>query len=327
MKKGEKRGNPLLLIVILLLVLVFLYSGLRFLESTVFHNPEPVQQETKSRTILRDGVAYFPRQDMTVMLLAGIDEEGPVKDSQSYNNSGGADMVSLLILDHREEAIHLLSLNRDTMMDIPVLGLGGRPAGSIYGQLALAHTYGSGLEDSCINLRKAVSDFLYGLKIDHYVVMNMDAIAILNDAVGGVTVDITEDFSQINDPLPTGTVTLRGQQAVTYVRTRRGVGDQLNLTRMERQRQYMEGFLDSLGQKLDSSRQVILTAYQEASPYLVTDCSTTVINDLAQHCGHYRLDKVVTLPGENVRGKYMEYYVDEAAMDELILELLYEPKE
>ena len=122
-------------------------------------------------------------------------------------------------------------------------------------------------------------------------------------------------------------MTLWGQDAVTYVRTRRGVGDQLNLTRMERQRQYMEGFMNSLNTSLESSHTVILDAYREASPYLVTDCSTTVINDLVQRCADYRLEQVLTLPGENIRGEqYMEYYADEAAMDQLILELLYEPK-
>lgn len=327
MKKQKRRGNPVLLVIILLLVLVFLYSGLRFLESTVFYKDQPQEQPTQSRTIIRDGVEYFPRQDMTVLMLAGIDEEGPVEDSHSYNNSGEADMVSLLILDHQNETINLLSLNRDTMMDIQVLGLGGRPAGTIYGQLALAHTYGSGLEDSCVNLRQTVSDFLYGVQIDHYVVMNMDAIGILNDAVGGVTVDIQDDFSQISDPLPSGTVTLRGKQAVTFVRTRQGVGDQLNLTRMERQRQYMEGFMDALGESLEASPDTVLTAYQESSPYLVTDCSVTVVNALVERCGDYRLDRVISLPGENVAGEeFMEYYADEEALDELILQLLYAPK-
>ncbi len=327
MKEKKRRGNPVLLILILILVLVFLYSGLRFLESTVFHKEQIQDTQTKSRTIFRDGVAYYPRQDMTVVMLAGIDEEGPVHNSGSYNNSGQADMVTLVILDHQSQSIHLLSLNRDTMMDIPVLGLGGRPAGSIYGQLALAHTYGTGLEDSCANLRSAVSDFLYGLQIDHYVVMRMDAIAILNDAVGGVTVEVEEDFSQVSNPLPSGRVTLRGKQAVTYVRTRRGVGDQLNLTRMERHRQYMEGFMESLGTAVEASPETVLTAYQDASPYLITDCSATVINDLFQRYGHYTLDQVLSVPGENVRGtEFMEFHVDEQKLDRLILDLLYAPK-
>lgn len=41
----------------------------------------------------------------------------------------------------------------------------------------------------------------------------------------------------------------------------------------------------------------------------------------------YQLDEVVTLKGENVlNGKYYEYILDEAALDELILQMFYAPK-
>lgn len=317
----------MLLIVILLLVLVIIYSGLRLVESTVFYKNAQQEPAFQSRTIVRDNVEYYPRTDMTVILLAGTDEEGPVLSSESYNNSAEADMVSLMILNHGDQTINLLSINRDTMMNIPILGVGGRPAGSFYGQLALAHTYGTGLDDSCANLRQAVSDFLYGVQIDHYVVMNMDAISVLNDAVGGVTVNVTEDFSQVSDPLPTGTVTLKGKQAMTYVRSRHGVGDELNLTRMERQREYMEGFLHSLRDCVQEDPQNLLTAYQDASNYLTTDCSVTVINSLLNECSGYSLGRVESVKGENRTGEFMEFYPDEAALDKLILEMLYAPKQ
>ena len=325
MKHKMKPSGIIFLVIVLLLVLVLGYSGLRFLESTVFQ-PESIGESGPGKTIVRDGVEYFPRQDITTIMIAGIDEDGPVKDSQSYNNPGESDMVTLLILDHTSEKIHMLNLNRDTMMQIPVLGVGGKSAGSIYGQLALAHTYGSGLEDSCENLRKAVSDFLYGIRIDHYVVMNMDAIGILNDAVGGVPVHVTDDFSAVDSTIPMGNVTLKGQQAMTYVRTRRGVGDQMNLTRMERQKEYMKGFMEQLGKNIGDV-QFVLSAYQKAEPYMVTDCSSTTITSIADRYGHYPMGETYAPKGENVSGKeFMEYHVDEEALDQLIMELFYAPK-
>ena len=147
------------------------------------------------------------------------------------------------------------------MTDVPVLGIGGRPAGSVYGQLALAHTFGTGLEDSCDNTVKAVSDLLLGAPIDHYMALNMDAIPIANDAVGGVTVKVTDDFSAIDPSLPMGEVTLRGEQATTFIRTRKGLGDQLNLSRMQRQKVYMEGFLEALRAKRAGSDSFLLKMY------------------------------------------------------------------
>lgn len=326
MKDNKRRGRPVLLIVILILVLVFLISGLQFLESTVFR-PTGAKVETESKTIIRDGVEYFPRQDITVILVAGIDEYGPVTSSGSYNNPGEADMVSVLIFNEAEKTMDVLTLNRDTMLEMPVLGIGGKQAGTVFGQLALAHTYGSGLEDSGKNLRDTVSDFLYGVYIDYYVTMNMDAIAILNDAVGGVQVTVTDDFSAIDPNLPMGEVVLKGQQAVTYVQTRQGLGDQLNITRMRRQREYMESFTNELKAKLEESTSFALDVYQQASDYIVTDCSSSALTTIASRYASYTLGDVVAIEGENVNGEeFMEYHVDEEKLDEVILKYLYAPK-
>lgn len=327
MDKKAKRRKLVLLVAILILVLVFLFSGLQILESTVFRKDTGASQTPTSKTIIRDGVEYYPRQDVTVILLAGIDEEGPVHSSGSYNNPGEADMIALLIFDEEKEQIDILNLNRDTIVNIPVLGLGGKPAGTVRGQLALAHTYGSGLSDSGENLCDAVSDLFYGITIDYYVTMNMDAIALLNDAVGGVTVDVKDDFSAVNPTITTGKVTLRGQQAVDFVRTRQGVESQLNLNRMERHQAYMTGFLDALRGKMDSNATFVVDTYESVSEYLVTDCSVKVIASLLDRYGDYALDQMISLPGENVKGeRYMEFHLDNDALDRIVLEHLFAPK-
>ena len=262
-----------------------------------------------------------------MLMVLGIDKFGPVQASSFHQNDGAVDMVMLVIFDETAETYNVLSLNRDTMLQMPALGLAGKPAGTFYGQLALSHTYGTGLEDSCENTRTAVSDFLYGVRIDHYVSMHMDAIAIANDALGGICVNVTEDFSAVDPSIPMGSVTLRGQQAVHYVQTRREVGDQLNLSRLQRQREYMQSFLSTLQQRLDGDDSFVLETYDKLSPYIVTDCSSTVLNSMLSHYKNYTPGKFVTPQGENVLGRtYYEFYPDEEALDALILELFYAPK-
>jgi LCP family protein required for cell wall assembly len=280
-------------------------------------------ENVASKTILRDGVEYFPRQDLTTVLLIGVDEFGPVKDSGFYTNTGAADVNILLVFDETNQVVNVLHLNRDTMVRMPVLGIGGKPAGTYYGQLALSHTYGSGLEDSCKNTVKTVSDFLYGIEIDYYVAMNMDVIAIMNDAVGGVTVNVTDDFSAIDPTIPVGEVTLQGQQATHFIRAR-NLGDKLNTSRMQRHKEYMAGFLKAL----DSAElETLLDAYEQASPYMVTDCSANALSGMLERFADFPLGEVVSPEGRNVLGEtYYEFYVDEAALDDLILRLLYAPK-
>ena len=304
-----------------------MYSGFRLLESTVFYQLEEIETQTVRKTIVRDDVEYFPRQDLTVVMVLGIDQYGPVGDSGTYNNHGAADMVMLLIFDEKEETCNILQLNRDTMVDMPVLGIGGREAGTKFGQLALSHTYGSGLEDSCENTRKTVSNLLYGITIDYYVAMNMDAISVFNDAVGGVTVNVTENFSRVDPSITLGEMTLMGQQSINFVRTRKDVGDQLNLTRLERQKEYLTGFRKSFRAMREAKPEFLVSAYNDAYPYLVTDCSVNVISAMVDRYGDYNLSEVKTPAGRNVMGEtYFEFYLDEEQLDKMILELFYAPK-
>lgn len=328
MRKHNPKKDAVFFAVIMILVLVMLYSGLQILESTVLYHGSNEDVAVDSKTIVVDGVAYFPRQDITVVLVLGIDREGPVVASDSYTNTGAADMDMLVIFDETNLKVDMLYLNRDTMLTMPVLGLGGKEAGTYYGQLALAHTYGSGLEDSCENARNTISAFLGGIRIDHYVSMNMDVVSMLNDLVGGVTVEVTEDFSAVDPTIGIGTVKLMGQQAINYVRTRKGVGDQLNLTRIQRQKQYIVGFVDALQAKYAANANSVLSVYAEVKPYMVTDCSTKTINTLLSKYASYTLGEVVSPAGENVMGEeYFEFYVNEDNLQELVLRLFYAPKE
>lgn len=328
MKKHKFTKDIVFFAVILILVLVILYSGLQILESTVLYHGQGGEETIPSKTILVDGVSYFPRQDITVVLVMGIDQFGPVTDSGFYTNTGAADMDILLIFDEAEKKVDMLYLNRDTMLTMPVLGIGGKEAGTYFGQLALAHTYGSGLEDSCENTRKAISDFLSGIRIDHYLSMNMDAIAILNDAVGGVTVNVTEDFSAVDPTITMGQLTLTGRQAINYVRTRKDVGDQLNLTRIQRQKEYILSFADMLREKHQADPGLTLSVYSDVEEYIVTDCSATVLNNLANKYANYELGRILSPEGENVLGEtYFEFYVDQEKLFALVLDLFYAPKQ
>lgn len=312
--------------IILLLALVAIGSLTQVIHYWVWGDNSD-EQSAGTKTVMKDGIAYFPRQDITVVLVTGIDQQGKVQPSGSYNNHGAADMVMLLILDDANQKYDVLYLNRDTMLTMPVLGLGGKPAGNYFGQLALSHTYGTGMEDSCENTRKAVSDFFMGVRIDHYVSMNMDAVSILTDAVGGVTVNVEEDFSAVDPTITMGTIKLSGKQALHYVRTRKDVGDQLNLSRIDRQQKFVDGFKAAFEQQADKNTEFFTSTMESVSEYLVTDCTMTIFSDLYRSIKDYEFHQSYKLEGVNVVGeKYYEFYADEEKLEDLTLELFYAPK-
>lgn len=276
--------------------------------------------------IYHNSKRYKPKDYLDTVLLLGIDSFGKVYESASYNNSNKADFIALLIFDNNNQTCTVLQINRDTIAEIPVLGVTGEKAGTITGQLALAHTYGNGLELSCKNTVKAVSNFLYQIEIENYLSMNMDAVAALNDVVGGVEVEVLDDFSQVDPTLVKGEkVVLTGEQALTYVRGRGNVGDQTNISRMNRQRQYMGAFAKKIRTAYESDSELVLNAYNAIADYTVTDCSITVLSDTAERLSSYEIKEIITPEGEIVEsGEFIEFHADNEKLKELIISLFYE---
>ena len=192
----------------------------------------------------------------------------------------------------------------------------------------ITFTEGSGLQDSCENTVDAVSMLLGGVDIDHYVGMTMGAVPLINDMVGGVPVTVLDDFSGIDDTLVQGEeITLQGEQAIHYVRIRAGLEDSSNLNRMKRQQQYLQSLanqVQSLGEDFAPSSQQM----EELSRYLISDCTVQELDSMAEKVSSYTLEEMQTVAGQAKKGtEYMEFYSDEAALEEQVLDLFYEAQE
>ena len=313
----------------LLLIGIICYSGFRILKATVFlDKPEETVEPTRvSKTIERDGVKYFPKQDIETFLIIGVDKEGEMQKTNYAETNAMADALMVIIFDKTKEKVDVVSLNRDTMAEIPVLGVDGKDAGTINAQLAVSYAYGDGMEKSAENTKKAVSKLLYGINIDHYVALNMDAIKILNDAVGGVTVEVVDDFYLVDPDITYGYYTLYGDEALTFVRARKDVGEHLNINRMDRQVEYMMNFYEQLKVALHDNAKFALETYEDLEPYMVTDCSSTVLASMLERYEHYDLGDFIVPEGENKEGEeYMEFYLDEESFEKMVLKRFYAKK-
>lgn len=273
-----------------------------------------------------NGVSYLPKTNIESYLFMGIDVNGVAKPIDGYLGGGQADVQMLLVLDHEAQTWQLLQINRDTMTDVPVLGPDGSVQRTEFQQITLAHAYGNGYKQSCVNVVNTVSALLGGQTINGYYSMNMDGIAIVNDAVGGVPVTITSDFSLVDDSLPMGeTVTLTGQQAETFVRARRNVDDQTNISRMARQRVYLASFFEQLKKQDDNT---ILKAYDEVFPYTVTDIGSQTVTEMIGYLRSYEQLPMLTIDGEaKIENDHWAYYLDETSLQNTILQLFYQSQE
>ena len=268
------------------------------------------------------GKSYRQRPELETYLFMGIDTMGAAVGVNSYAGGGQADVQIVAVLDNEARTWQALQLNRDSIVRVPVLGVGGDIVAYEDEQLALAHYYGNGREQSCENTVLAVSMLLNDQPIDGYMAVNMDAVGILTDLVGGVTLTVTSDFSAIDPSLMQGeTITLTGEQALTYVRSRANIDDETNLARMNRQRQYMTALEEKLTQK---DANFVVEAYDALADYMVTDIASGTAAEIGERMQDYTQLEVLTIDGENVvEGEHWAYHLDEDSLQETILQLFY----
>lgn len=276
-----------------------------------------------------NGKTYIENPDVSAYLFMGVDKSGEIDGEETYYREGGqADVQLVLVVDEGKEVYHILQLNRDTMTKVQVLSYSGDPMEKVVQQIALAYAYGDGGESSCENAVLAVSDFLYGVEIDGYASLLLDAIPILNDWAGGVTVTIQDDFSAVDPSLVMGqTITLTGQQAYNFIRSRTNVGDETNLNRMTRHREYLSGLASQIESKMQQDVNQINDLYQQLEPYMVTNLSSGAMIKLADKCRNYTDGGTITIQGEAVLGEqFMEFYPDESSVKETVMSLFYMEK-
>ena len=279
--------------------------------------------EAELKEITYQGRTYRQKGSVESYLFLGINEMGPAVGTQSYIAGGQADAQMLLVLDDAAKTWQILQINRDSMVQVPVISMMGTVPYTIRQQIALAHAYGNGREQSCENNVKAVSMMLDDQPIDGYFSLNMGGIGVLVDLIGGVTLTITSDFSAVDPSLVEGeTVTLDGEQALAYVRSRKDVDDQTNLARMERQRQFLKAFEEQIQ---GMSPDFAVTAYEELSDYVITDIAGGRAVDVADRLKRYTGLPLLTIDGENtVEDGYWAYNLNEDSLEQTILQLFYE---
>ena len=198
---------------------------------------ETVERSKKSQVNLNN------KEPFSVLLL-GIDtgDDGRVEQGRS-------DTTIVATVNPRDKQTTLVSLARDTYVDIPGQGK----------QDKLNHAYAFGGASLAMD---TVENYL-NIPINHYVSINMAGLKELVNAVGGIEVNNNLTFSQDGYDFTIGKISLDGEQALSYSRMRYEDpnGD---YGRQERQRKVIEGIVQKvLSLNSVSNYQEILTAVSD----------------------------------------------------------------
>lgn len=303
---------------------------------------------------------------LTTVLLIGYDhmENGEMEENkEGYTRGGQSDFLLVLAIDHENQTIRPLQINRDTLTDVRYYNKNGAYYGTRKLQICLSHAYGDTQEKNNRNAIWAVERLLGiegdkdGAQIDWYMSMDITGIGRLNDLMGGVTVPLVEDFTYYDPTMVKGiTMTLNGDQAQVYCRQRYHIGDQSNQNRMGRQKIYMDAAISTLRSKLKADPNYAkdllngmgivfdtvsdldsgfgFTTNEAGTPitdtpthYLMTNQSLKSIVSLLAKVKDYEVLDVEYLPGENRIGTsgFMEHIVEKGAGLEWSMKTLYKP--
>ena len=332
--KKKKKGRVLLIILLVILLLIAAvggaYLGLKYkgqknlvsYDDVIVDSIDEAIVQNDGKTVIYNGKTYRLNENITSIACLGVDKEYLGMYGNKIGTAGQADTNMVLAIDTQTGKVTVISIPRDTMVDVSIYTVKGEYVGVQNEQLCLAYAYGDGKHTSCKNSVEAIQRILFGIPVQSYISLDIDGIGPINDSVGGVSVTSPETIDEFTKGQ---SVKLYGESAVNFVRSR---GDDVNasLRRMERQMIYVKAFASTAVKSAMRDLSIITKLYNTATKYSCTNVDLSSVTYLATTLmskGVTGLD-AVSLPGEMKMGtKYAEFYMDTRAAYEMILSVFY----
>lgn len=263
-------------IIVILLLIIFIPAGILTFMIKENHKKEEIANKEAKQEALKN------EKSMNIALF-GLDRRSKEEKSRS-------DSIMVANINFETKTINLVSILRDTLVDIKG-----------HGKDKLNHSYAYGGPE--LSMETINSNF--DLDINKYVSVDFFSLAKVIDIIGGVDIDlkdyeanqINQNLNEINsiEKLPKGTdyiqgsglKNLNGRQAVAYCRIRKeGNGD---YERTQRQRNVLKAILSKY-EKLDSGKRF------EVSMEMMSQVTTNIpINDIKELQSKILNDKDFTI--------------------------------
>ncbi|MFI2485297.1 LCP family protein [Promicromonospora kroppenstedtii] len=254
-QQSHRAARVAALIVVGALVLVAAGGTAAYLDLKQQIGVSDVSGLVKGPTPSADPDDPFTGRSLNILVL-GTDLRGGENTEIAGAGDGGmrSDTTMLVHVSGDRSRMEVVSIPRDSLVDIPACKLpDGSESGATYGMFNSAFTIGGGAaEDLTYAAACTISTVqtLTGVPITNHMVVKMDGVVEVVEALGGVRMCLPEPLVQ--NPaygrfeLPAGEQTLDGRQAIGFLRARHGTGLGLeqgsDLTRIDRQ----QAFVDAL---------------------------------------------------------------------------------
>lgn len=322
-KTGRKRRLLAVLIIAAAVAAVF-FPARHFLSSD------------SRKTVIAGGSVYEQKEDVTTILLLGIDKRETLENETGLPaDNGQSDMIWLIVADHRKKQIRILTIPRETMANVEEHHSDGSTQ-NVYEQICLQYAYGTTPQEGCSLTAEAVKNLLEDAPVDHVCAVSMGAVTRLVDAVGGVDIVMSNNYSIPDENWEHfieyeagSTVHMDGETAYRFIHYRDVEHLYTNLDRMNRQQDFLTAFTAALKETIKSRPWKILGLLKELKPYYYTDLSFVEMLRLAATALSANISEIerIQIPGTETHvGRYDQYLPDQEKLREMMLEIFYEKK-
>lgn len=321
MNRKKKQSFVLLCFVIIIIaaLIVFIKRNKGYTHSTEYKESE------REDTILYGGKEYEYNEHLSNYLFMGIDTRETIEENQARAENGRADAIYLLSYDRVKKTAKAFAIPRDTMASVHAYSMDGTDLGLVEDHINMQYLYGDGKEESCRLMKEAISRMMYGIPIQGHLALNMDGISVAVGVLGSVEVVVPNDSLETVDlQYKKGArVTITEDNAELFVRHRYIDIAQSAITRMERQKAFMEALVETAKAKATNDTTMVVNMYESLQPHMITNMGTDLFVQLLD-ATYDSNDKIQDIPGEKVNGnEFDEYHINENKMFKLVLQHFY----
>ena len=296
-KKKRRRKIALMTVLTLLLFIGAAFAYFYYTMNDVFKPPR----------VQGDNVAVASEKPGRVnILLLGVD------DRHSKNRNERTDTIIFASIDSQLKKVVLVSIPRDTRVNIPGHG---------WDKINAAHVLGG------IDLTKQMVSELLGKPIDYYMLVNFEDFKKVIDTLGGVTIDVEKNMYHPDEypytiNLKKGLQHLDGEKALMYVRFRSdALGD---ISRTQRQQKFLKALAEQALQPETILKLPKLVP--EVIKMVETDMSTKDMMSLLAFSRELNKDSIITqtLPGYFYNYNGISYWQADLEAAKNLVDMLFE---
>ena len=222
-KKGRKLKAFGIAVLILLILLVIIIGGTFWFVSSKLGKMQQVDLDESDLNVSAEVAESL--SNYRNIAIFGIDSR-----EDTYSKGNRSDCIIIASMKNTTKEVKLVSVYRDTYVQIEGHGLD---------KITHAYSYG----EAPLAIKTLNTNF--DLNITEFVTVNFDAVKEIVDDVGGISMNITqEEVSHISGIKSAGTYNLTGEQALAYARIRYAEGG--DYKRTERMRDVLTAVLNKV---------------------------------------------------------------------------------